>query len=257
MTESEWVACTDPGPMMGLLQGSGKTCERLCRLFACACVRRVWPQFLDAACGRAVEAAEQFADEVAAVDALTAALAGMDFTRRLRGAPAAARAACWDVAFDAKAASRLNPAYGGGGSYEWGMASRAAGHARQAAVWHAAGRARRSGRPAREAMRASRYAESQAQADLLRCFCGDPFRQAPTVSPAWLTWNNSSILRLAEATYNERQLPAGTLDVARLAVLADALEEAGCADAGLLSHLRGPGPHVRGCAVIDALLGKS
>jgi hypothetical protein len=40
-------------------------------------------------------------------------------------------------------------------------------------------------------------------------------------------------------------------------VLADALEEAGCADADILGHLRGPGPHVRGCFVLDFLLGKS
>jgi hypothetical protein len=42
----------------------------------------------------------------------------------------------------------------------------------------------------------------------------------------------------------------------RLPVLADALEEAGCTDADILSHLRGPGPHVRGCWVVDLLLGK-
>jgi hypothetical protein len=46
------------------------------------------------------------------------------------------------------------------------------------------------------------------------------------------------------------------LDRVRLAVLADALEEAGCADANLLGHLRGPGPHVRGCFALDLLLGK-
>jgi hypothetical protein len=40
------------------------------------------------------------------------------------------------------------------------------------------------------------------------------------------------------------------------AILADALEEAGCTDAAILSHLRGPGPHVRGCWVVDLLLGK-
>jgi hypothetical protein len=50
--------------------------------------------------------------------------------------------------------------------------------------------------------------------------------------------------------------PQGTLDPARLAVLADALEEAGCTDPDILSHLRGTGPHVRGCWVIDLLLGK-
>jgi hypothetical protein len=46
------------------------------------------------------------------------------------------------------------------------------------------------------------------------------------------------------------------LDTVRLAVLADALEEAGCADADLLVHLRGPGPHARGCWVLELLLGK-
>jgi hypothetical protein len=39
-------------------------------------------------------------------------------------------------------------------------------------------------------------------------------------------------------------------------VLADALEDAGCSDAGLLGHLRSPGPHVRGCWALDLVLGK-
>ena len=42
----------------------------------------------------------------------------------------------------------------------------------------------------------------------------------------------------------------------RLAVLFDALEEAGCDDAEILNHLRSPGPHVRGCWAVDLLLGK-
>jgi len=41
-----------------------------------------------------------------------------------------------------------------------------------------------------------------------------------------------------------------------LAILADALEEAGCADTDILDHLRGPGPHVRGCWAVDLILGK-
>jgi hypothetical protein len=52
-------------------------------------------------------------------------------------------------------------------------------------------------------------------------------------------------------------MPEGLLDGTRLAILADALEETGCADEELLGHLRGPGPHVRGCWPIDLLLGKS
>jgi hypothetical protein len=45
----------------------------------------------------------------------------------------------------------------------------------------------------------------------------------------------------------------GWLDNAPLNVLADALEEAG-ASGPLLEHLRSPGPHVRGCHALDAIL---
>ena len=50
--------------------------------------------------------------------------------------------------------------------------------------------------------------------------------------------------------------PTAHLDPDRVAVLADALEEAGCTEDGLLGHLRGPGPHVRGCWALDLVLGK-
>jgi hypothetical protein len=43
----------------------------------------------------------------------------------------------------------------------------------------------------------------------------------------------------------------------RLPILADALEEAGCTDADILAHCRGPGPHARGCWVVDLILGKT
>jgi hypothetical protein len=70
-------------------------------------------------------------------------------------------------------------------------------------------------------------------------------------------WNDGLIVRMAEAIYEEeRALPAGHLDRARLAVLADALTDAGCTDIDLLDHLRSPGPHVRGCWAVDLLLGK-
>ena len=42
----------------------------------------------------------------------------------------------------------------------------------------------------------------------------------------------------------------------RLPILADALEEAGCDDPAILAHLRGDGPHCRGCWVVDLALGK-
>jgi hypothetical protein len=91
---------------------------------------------------------------------------------------------------------------------------------------------------------------------LLREVFGNPFRPM-AVDPNWLAWRGGTVPRLAQAAYDERELPSGHLDPARLAVLADALDDAGCTDLDLLGHLRGPGPHVRGCRILDLLLGKS
>jgi hypothetical protein len=60
-------------------------------------------------------------------------------------------------------------------------------------------------------------------------------------------WRTSTVLALAEGVYAERAFD-------RLPILADALRDAGCEDEQILDHCRGPGPHVRGCWVIDLLL---
>jgi hypothetical protein len=54
---------------------------------------------------------------------------------------------------------------------------------------------------------------------------------------------------MARETYAERRYRD-------LPILADALEDAGCADATLLAHLRGPGPHACGCWALDLILSK-
>jgi hypothetical protein len=102
---------------------------------------------------------------------------------------------------------------------------------------------------------ATHAAGRRAQAPLVR----DIFNPSPppVVDPSWLAWGGGLVTRLALAAYQERQLPSGLLDNDRLLVLADALEEAGCADPVLLGHLRSGGGHVRGCFVIDALAGRS
>jgi hypothetical protein len=91
----------------------------------------------------------------------------------------------------------------------------------------------------------------------MRDIFGNPFRPAPAVDLAWLAWRGGVLRELARAAYENRRLPEGALDPARLAALADALEDAGCTDAELLGHLRGPGSHVRGCWAVDLVLGKS
>jgi hypothetical protein len=69
-----------------------------------------------------------------------------------------------------------------------------------------------------------------------------------SVEPAWLAWGDRLIPRLARAIYDERAFD-------RLPYLADALEEAGCADAALLAHCRRPGEHLRGCWALDLFVG--
>lgn len=82
--------------------------------------------------------------------------------------------------------------------------------------------------------------------DLLRCIFGNPFR--PIVFAD--SWRSETAVALASAIYAERAFD-------RLPILADALEEAGCDHADVLSHCRGSGPHARGCWVVDRVLGKS
>jgi hypothetical protein len=84
---------------------------------------------------------------------------------------------------------------------------------------------------------------------ILRCVFANPFRPA-TVSSAWLTWQDGLLVSMARQIYETRNF-------ADMPILADALEEAGCTDADILNHCRQPGEHVRGCWVVDLLLGKS
>jgi hypothetical protein len=63
------------------------------------------------------------------------------------------------------------------------------------------------------------------------------------------SWRSSVGILLAQGIYADRAFD-------RLPILADALEEAGCTDAVMLAHCRGPGPHVRGCWAVDLILGK-
>ena len=88
-----------------------------------------------------------------------------------------------------------------------------------------------------------------ASAALLRELIGNPFRPS-YISPSWLAWNDGAVCKMAQAIYDARAFD-------RLPLLADALEDAGCTDADILSHCRTPGEHVRGCWVVDLLLGKS
>jgi hypothetical protein len=247
MNEEQWLSCTNPRLMLDALRASGKGGARRLRLFGCACVRRVWDLVADVRSWYAVDAAERIADSEpvpggkARTDALEAAAAA-----RAAGDVAAAAAAT-----AAAAVVQMDPWWVVGMFLaEEEVAAVEAASAATVAIKCAA---RASGAGGRSATRGERAAQCQ----LLRCVFGNPFGAHPVVQPSVLEWQAGTVPRLAAAAYRERSLPDGMLDPARLAVLADALEDAGCQDAEILTHLRGAGPHVRGCHVVDLLLGRS
>jgi hypothetical protein len=84
--------------------------------------------------------------------------------------------------------------------------------------------------------------------DLIRLIhevVGNPFRPVAFDT----AWRTSTVVSLARGMYESR-------DFGAMPILADALQDAGCDNEDILDHCRGPGPHVRGCWVVDCVLGK-
>jgi hypothetical protein len=235
VTETEWMACNEPDKMLALLRG--KASDRKLRLFACSCVRRSWQLLTDS--GRqAIATAEAYAD-------------GMTDTETLKAASCAAHKPV-DEEIEAAnisghGVSLNSPLSAADAAFE-ASNSMDSDITRHLVPLHAA-------RAAQVAL-GGVGGECAAQAVLLRDLLGNPFRPI-TISLAILAWNDGLVVRLAQAAYEERHLPEGTLDTGRLAVLADALEEAGLMDADILGHLRSSEPHMRGCWAVDLCMGKS
>ena len=275
MTEEEWLACTDPHLMLRYLKGPeslrtithlGQSMtfpdwlqpiysERKLRLFACACCRRLW-QLLsterlqklfsavgsvgatdngasnDLNCGRmAVETAERFADGDASSEEMTAASTITEPSRLYRAAKGDVHGPdVWDLIATGKA---IDVACKAGGTLH--RLSSVAFHASQAIAF------------CREAQEGEQLAtdEDAAQCLLIHDIFGNPFRPV-TLDPSWLT---PKVLSLAQGIYSDRAFD-------RMPILADALQDANCDNEEILNHCRGPGPHTRGCFVIDLALGK-
>jgi hypothetical protein len=201
MTEAEWLAATDPMPMIEFLRG--KASDRKLRLFAVACCRRVWHRLTHQRSRAVVVLVEAFADgEV-----------GEDQVR-------SARDAIWQ------------------GPKLWPTPWAAADADSFKAAWFTHQNANR--------IAGSSPGLISTHHELLREVVGNPWRSI-AFDPSWRT---EAVVGLARGMYESR-------DFAPMPVLADALEDAGCADADILAHCRGDGPHVRGCWVVDLVLGKS
>jgi hypothetical protein len=219
MTEADWLACEDLRALLDFY--AAKASQRKLRLFAAACCRRVWPLLTDRWSREAVETAEGFAD--GAADKHDFAVARETAEEALRWAKQ--RAA--DPAAQELAVTAARAAYAA--TFE--LPEEAARFAAHAAAGAAGGED-----------------VSALHCRLFRDVIGNPFRPVE-LDPSWLHWKDRGVQRLARAIYEERRFQD-------LPALGGALAEAGCTFAAVLAHCREPGEHVRGCWVLDMLLGK-
>jgi hypothetical protein len=223
MTEEQWRSCVSPEAMLHYL--TDQASPRKLRLYAIACCRRIWSVLRDDRCRHAVETAQKFADGRATQAELTNAERTVAAAARVWG----------DVGSrDARATSAI-------GGAAWAATRPSA----WLAAWDAAWDARMV---ARDFVPGTNWERERVwQAELLHDLFGAPSRIVE-VDPRWLAFNDGVVPKLARVIYDEDRF-------GDLPILADALEEAGCASAETLDHCRGRAPHFRGCWVVDALLG--
>jgi hypothetical protein len=236
VTEAEWLACTDPMPMLEFLRG--KVSDRKLRLFAVGCCRRVWHLLVDERSRKEVEVAERFADGLADRRELEKAIRSdsvWDSKLMLAREMDAAEAVGW-AAWDWNALNVPTPETATYGVDESLLAAR---NAARAMGWDASSSPRAP---------SSSRAEQTCQCLILRDIIGNPFRPV-TIDTAWLRWNFATVPAIARHVYEDRAFHD-------LPILADALGDAGCTDQVILTHCRQRGEHIRGCWVVDLLLGK-
>jgi hypothetical protein len=231
--------------ILEILKGS----DRKLLLFGCACCRRTWKLVQDPRSKRGVEAVEAFVDGRS--DQKTT---GRAYLAALRAGEERQDYAHWACMF--AAAEEYCKQLEMSGYYQFLMTTYPfnSNDHHMVCAWHAAYMAAAAAAP--EESEAVSDEELAAQANLLRDIFGNPFRVVRRSDD----WATPQIVSLAQAAY-EHRVPADSrrrgyllLDRTRLAVLADALEGAGCTTQAVLEHLREPREHVRGCWALDVIL---
>jgi len=229
MTEAEWLAATDPTPMLEFLKG--KASDRRLRLFACACCRRIWHLLPNRLLRKSIEQMERFVDGEIGKCRLWWALSR-----------------AWDVGADVPARKWTWPlcvVVDAGAYFEKPIKQSL--RVSQGAIWaeilEEMGCLTRNPKTP-ELVIEERH--SKPYADVLRDILGNLFCPL-TMNSSWLT---PTVLALATSIYKEKVFE-------RMPSLADALQDAGCDNENILNHLRGPGPHAKGCWCVDLVLGKT
>jgi hypothetical protein len=273
MTEQEWLTGVDPQEMLSFVRGEAG--DRRLRLFAVACCRLIGQLFLDERIPGLLDTCEHAADAEDTEEdraRIQAWSADQHFITDGVGVVTEVRTR-WAGRDYAAATLNLHAFAAVQSVLDWDEATIVDGDGERPADAHFA-----AGLTAFSAVEASGQGNiaERAECSLLRDIFGNPFRPA-TADPRWPTpnviafaqatdvqrtidrlpvpltaappWLTPNVIALVHTIYHDRALD-------RLPMLADALEEAGCDDADILCHCRGPGPHVRGCWVVDLLLGR-
>jgi hypothetical protein len=234
MTEAEWLACSDPEAAVELVWRTAS--DRKVRLIACGCCRLAWAWLIDERSRNVVEVSERFADGLATSDEVRraawkaeAAVFAIDEKQdRYRREQRAIREGWLDVEDAVEDGFRIGPDQS---SMPFTL-TRTAAECAEFAASAPGGVLQEMPNPIFSPV-------------VVRDVFGNPFRPA-SLDPAWLT---DTVVALARGLYDAR-------DFSVMPILADALQDAGCDSDDILTHCRGPGPHVRGCWVVDLVLGK-
>jgi hypothetical protein len=263
MTEAEWLTCSDPERMLRCLLGKvgfktsvlrqlrrpgyesrpRQADERRLRLYACACCRRIEALMADDRSRYAVEVVERQADGGASISENL--MARLEALRAAEALAARVGQSVLPLAVQPPVAQADVEIMAARAAVEVTRDPEAAVAMVARAVFLVVAERRDSEWP-RWAIAAAGPAAREA---LIRDIFGNPFREV-SVDPSWLRWNGDTVPRIARGIYDERAFD-------RLPILHDALLDAGCDNAEILAHCRSAQGHVRGCWVIDALLGKS
>jgi hypothetical protein len=235
MAEQEWLTCLKPQERLDNLP-EGKASERKLRLFAVAAWRHLWPRIWNAELQNSrdarknLELAERLADSqltvwVGEVIQRAPASSGSIFDHSFLSASGRTVASfvCFLGAGLVSQVRKQEAEFVGGDSALWCRDPET-----------------------QNTLELERRAVDSELLLILQDVFGNPFRPVP-FDPGWRTPNVTAV---AQAIYEERRFD-------ELPVLADALEEAGCTSADLLSHCRSGGEHARGCWAVDLVLGKS
>ena len=228
MTDEEWLASTDPRPMVEFLADVAS--DRKLRLLAVACCNRIW-EMLPAARKNQNTALESYADGMVTRSEYQAA-AQVAYEE----ADAEDRDLMDVSSFAAASVGISDPPTASSVTVSMDAAATAVAIA------------------AAEKEQESQYdatydtiltQERRAQIGLVLDIFGNPFRPV-TLDRRWLS---STVLDLARTIYDQRTFE-------NMPILADGLMDAGCDSDEIIQHCQGTGPHVRGCWVVDLLLGK-